>query len=62
LLPLGRLSKQAASQSTSSDQLPRADYVGYLRKLEQTVFSTVAELGVKAKQVEGLTEVWVEMD
>jgi lipoate-protein ligase B len=62
LLPLGMLSQQAASQRADRDLIPRADYVGYLRKLEQTIISTVAEFGVKAKQVEGLTGVWVEMD
>ena len=59
LLPLGKLSQQAAHQSAGGDHIPRADYVVYLRKLEQTIISTVAEFGVKSKQVEGLTGVWV---
>jgi lipoate-protein ligase B len=62
LLPLGKLSQQTARQRAAGDHIPRADYVGYLRKLEQTIISTVAEFGVKAKQVEGLTGVWVELD
>lgn len=60
LLPLGRLSSQTPSQTVNENHIPKADYIGYIRKLEQTIIMAVAQFGVKAKQVEGLTGVWVE--
>jgi lipoyl(octanoyl) transferase len=38
------------------------DYVGYLRKLEQTLIIALANLGVVAGQRKGLTGVWVQAD
>jgi lipoate-protein ligase B len=56
LLPLGK-------PIASLDAIPpKVDYVGYIRKLEQLIITTVAEFGVKAKQIEGLTGVWVDID
>jgi lipoyl(octanoyl) transferase len=40
----------------------RVDYVGYLRKLEQTLIIALANLGVVAGQRKGLTGVWVQAD
>ncbi|NJN44547.1 MAG: lipoyl(octanoyl) transferase LipB [Anaerolineae bacterium] len=40
----------------------RADYVGYVRKLEKTLIKTLAELGLVTGQIEGLTGVWVQPD
>ena len=40
----------------------RVDYVGYLRKLEQTLIIALANLGVVAGQRRGLTGVWVQAD
>ncbi len=51
LIPLGRLDQQG--------RLPEADYVGYVRKLEQTLLLALARLGLTACQVPGLTGVWV---
>lgn len=55
LLPLGAL------QMTPLDglRLPRADYVGYIRKLEQTLIQALAQFGVNAQRVKGKTGVWV---
>jgi lipoate-protein ligase B len=50
LLPLGPPSSQ------------KVDYIGYIRKLEQVIIMALAEFGVVAKQVEGLTGVWVAED
>jgi lipoate-protein ligase B len=47
LLPLGSPSSQ------------KVDYLGYIRKLEQVIIITLAEFGVSAQQVEGLTGVWI---
>ena len=60
LLPLGRLSSQTSPQNVNKNNIPKADYIGYIRKLEQTIIMTAAEFGVTAKEVEGLTGVWVE--
>jgi lipoate-protein ligase B len=46
--------------SGNSLRLPQADYVGYVRRLEQTLILALAQLGVSAFQVEGKTGVWVE--
>lgn len=39
--------------------LPRADYLGYLRKLEQVLIRSLIPFGVQGETVEGLTGVWV---
>jgi len=38
------------------------DYVGYLRKLEQTIILALANLGLVTGQRKGLTGVWVQAD
>ena len=55
LIPLGQL-------SPSEKRIPQADYVGYIRKLEKMIITAVAAFGVEARQVEGLTGVWVDKD
>lgn len=54
LLPLGPL--------RLNGRLPQADYVGYLRRLEETLVRAVADLGLVSGQVSGLTGVWVQPD
>jgi lipoate-protein ligase B len=56
LLPLGRVT------SSGDGTLPKADYVGYIRKLEQVIIATVAKFGVKGQSMEGLTGVWVSRE
>ena len=46
--------------SGDSLHLPQADYVGYVRRLEQTLILALARLGVSAFQKDGMTGVWVE--
>jgi lipoate-protein ligase B len=58
LLPLGSASVQVDPQ-TGSARLPQADYVGYVRKLEQALIAALAHLGLSADQLPGLTGVWV---
>jgi lipoate-protein ligase B len=53
LLPLGVLPKG------EHDQIPKADYVGFIRKLEQVIIAAVAEFGIKGQSIQGLTGVWV---
>lgn len=54
LIPLGRLDQNA--------RLPAADFTGYLRGLEKTLIAALADLGVAAGQVPGLTGVWIQPD
>jgi lipoate-protein ligase B len=69
LLPLGRVgvrslpTSEAQSQETlQSERIPNADYVGYVRRLEQTLIAALARLGLAAGQRSGLTGVWVQAD
>jgi len=60
LLPLG---VQVQSHETSdSVHIPQADYVGYVRKLEKTIITALARLGLVAGQRSGLTGVWIQSD
>ncbi len=38
----------------------RPDFVGYVRKLEQAIIALLADYGVAAKPIKGLTGVWVD--
>jgi len=78
LLPLrpDRSSQESDDQSLASTQMPNpnldmmrpvrsvldADYVGYVRKLEKTIISALARLGLVAGQRSGLTGVWIQSD
>ena len=42
--------------------VPDADYVGYIRKLEKTIITALARLGLVAGQRLGLTGVWIQSD
>jgi lipoyl(octanoyl) transferase len=59
LLPLGRIGLRLDAEHNAS-RLPQADYVGYLRRLEQVLILALARMGVPAQQVSGLTGVWVQ--
>jgi lipoyl(octanoyl) transferase len=65
LLPLGRVDvavSPAGTTTPDSMRIPQADYVGYVRKLEQTLIGAVARFGIAAGQLRGLTGVWVQAD
>ena len=72
LIPLGGLrgpqrlqtleSKVQSLETLHSTRIPDADYVGYVRKLEQTIIIALANLGVVAGQRPGLTGVWIQAD
>ncbi|HEY9527951.1 MAG TPA: lipoyl(octanoyl) transferase LipB [Anaerolineales bacterium] len=59
LLPLGGVQSLEALDSV---RIPQADYVGYVRKLEQTLILTLARMGLAAGQRPGLTGVWIQAD
>ena len=48
--------------SENDGRIPQADYVGYIRKLEQTLIVALARLGLAAGQRSGLTGVWIQAD
>jgi lipoate-protein ligase B len=60
LLPLAP--KGWAGADSQQTRIPQADYVGYVRKLEKTLITALARLGVVAGQRAGLTGVWVAAD
>jgi lipoate-protein ligase B len=47
LLPLG------------SAVVQKVDYIDFIRKLERVLITAVATFGVQARQVEGLTGIWI---
>jgi Lipoate-protein ligase B len=59
LLPLGGVQSLEALDSV---RIPQADYVGYVRKLEQTLILALARMGLAAGQRPGLTGVWIQAD
>ena len=59
LLPLEADNFTASSLPVEQPALPMRDYVGYVRRLEKMLIAALASLGVVARQIEGLTGVWV---
>lgn len=59
LLPLGIIGVKV-DENANTTYLPRADYVGYVRRLEQTLTAALSYLGVEAILIKGLTGVWVQ--
>lgn len=54
ILPLGKVN--------SEHKIPEADYVGYVRKLEKTLTTALARLGLAANRRAGSTGVWIQAD
>jgi len=46
----------------ATGRIPQADYVGYVRRLEETLIRAIARFGLVTGQVKGLTGVWVQPD
>ena len=62
LIPLTPIPSPPAPLPNGDGRIPQADYVGYIRKLEQTLIIALANLGLVAGQRKGLTGVWVQAD
>ncbi len=73
LLPLGRPEVSSAQlgmplvgggKANASDEMriPQADYVGYIRKLEEVLIVALAHFGLVAGQMPGLTGAWIQPD
>lgn len=56
ILPLGT---PQTGLDPGTRHLPQADYIGYLRKLEAMLISTLREFGLKGEQQPGMTGVWI---
>ncbi|MBP6178690.1 MAG: lipoyl(octanoyl) transferase LipB [Anaerolineales bacterium] len=54
LFPLGKIN--------TGDKLPEADYVGYVRRLEETLIGMLMRFGIGAGQRSGMSGVWVQAD
>jgi lipoate-protein ligase B len=48
--------------SEADGRLPRADYVGFVRRIEETLIRSLIPFGLVAGQLSGLTGVWVQPD
>jgi lipoate-protein ligase B len=62
LIPLTALPLSQGAGDKGEGRIPQADYVGYVRKLEQTLIVALARLGLAAGQRSGLTGVWIQAD
>jgi len=60
--PLIPLTPLPFPQGGGDGRIPQADYVGYVRKLEETLIVALACLGLAAGQRSGLTGVWIQAD
>jgi lipoate-protein ligase B len=43
-------------------RLPQADYIGYVRRIEEMLIGALLRFGIVAGQINGLTGVWVQPD
>ena len=62
LIPLTPLPSLQATGDRGQGRIPDADYVGYVRKREETLIVALAHLGLVAGQRSGLTGVWIQAD
>jgi lipoyl(octanoyl) transferase len=61
LAPGGLNSNQVpVTNSESTEAIPKVDYVGYIRKLEETIILALARLGIASERIAGKTGVWVQ--
>lgn len=60
LLPLATAGLQVTDDQTG--RIPQADYVGYVRMLEQVLIVALGRMGVRGRRVEGMTGVWVQRE
>lgn len=58
LLPLG-VDGLVSQSDEDTARIPTADYIGYLRRLEETIIQALQKLWVAAVRLDGLTGVWI---
>lgn len=59
LLPLAQ-GEMEIDEENNTAQLPKGDYVGYLRKLEKMLIKILFEFGIGGGQIAGQTGVWIQ--
>ncbi|MGH2523734.1 MAG: lipoyl(octanoyl) transferase LipB, partial [Anaerolineales bacterium] len=47
---------------SAEGRIPQADYVGYVRRIEETLIRALMHFGLVTGQVPGLTGVWIQPD
>jgi lipoate-protein ligase B len=47
------------NQESSAEIIPHADYIGYLRKLEQVIILALSKFKISSERIKNLTGVWV---
>ena len=62
LIPLFPLSPRERGRGEGGERILKADYVGYVRKLEKVIITALARLGLVSGQRQGLTGVWIQAD
>ena len=63
LIPLTPPAPQGrGDEGEGANHIPQADYVGYIRRLEEVLIVALARLGLAAGQRSGLTGVWIQAD
>lgn len=64
LLPLGRLTADTEKNTSGSIGagvlVPKTDYLGYLRMLEEVLIVALMKMGLVSGQVQGMTGVWIQ--
>jgi lipoyl(octanoyl) transferase len=58
----GDFTAKARRDEGHDGRIPKADYIGYVRRLEETLIRALIRFGLVAGQVPGLTGVWVQPD
>ncbi|MGQ0602874.1 MAG: lipoyl(octanoyl) transferase LipB [Anaerolineales bacterium] len=53
---------QLGTPVNEAGRIPQADYVGYVRRIEEMLIRVCARFGLVAGQVAGLTGVWIQPD
>lgn len=60
--PPNQLPNETDSEGLSSEaRIVKADYIGYLRQLEQVILDALADFGIPGKRINGKTGVWVDL-
>lgn len=60
IISVGSHTVHGVESSTGRDRIPQADYVRYLRDLEEVLIRALAAFGVRGERVAGYTGVWVD--
>ncbi len=59
IMAVGSYTVHSVASSPQRDRIPQADYVRYLRDIEEVIIRALAAFGVQGERVAGYTGVWV---